>query len=120
MADARIKLKRVYDDREPDDGTRVLVERLWPRGVSRATAQIDHWYKDLAPSSELRRWYDHLPERWPDFAERYRDELNAIDPSTMEPLVDLCRSGPVTFIIAARERDRNSAVILRSFVMARL
>ena len=120
MTDVRIKLKRVYEDPEPDDGKRILVERLWPRGVSRAAARIDGWMKDMAPSGELRRWYDHRPERWPGFAERYRDELDAIDPTTMQPLIDMCQCGPVTFIFAARERERNSATVLRDYVVARL
>lgn len=84
----RIRLKRVYEAPAPDDGLRLLVERLWPRGLRRDAAHIDHWFKDLAPSSELRRWYGHVPERWPEFRTRYLAELDDAEPETIRELMD--------------------------------
>lgn len=115
----RIRLKRAYEATANDDGPRLLVERLWPRGLSRERARIDRWFKTLAPSPALRRWYAHVPERWPEFRRRYRDELEAAG-EEMAELIDLCRSGPVTFVFAARDRERNSALVLREHVLERL
>jgi len=114
---APIHLKRVYELPSPDDGARLLVERLWPRGLVREVARIDHWFKDLAPSTNLRRWYDHVPERWPEFSERYLAELENAPPEEMAGLVALCRAGDVTFVFAARDEARNSAVVLRAFIL---
>jgi len=116
----RIRLKRAYEAPADDDGARLLVERLWPRGLSRERARIDRWFKALAPSPALRRWYAHRPERWPEFRHRYGEELDAADHAEMAELIDRCRSGPVTFVFAARDRERNSALILRQHVLERL
>lgn len=116
----RIRLKRAYEAPAPDDGMRLLVERLWPRGLSRDAAAIDHWFKDLAPSTELRRWYDHVLERWPGFRTRYLAELDDAEPEAMSGLVGLCRDHPVTFVFAARDTTRNSAVVLRDHVLGRI
>ena len=94
---SHIRLKRVYDSQAPDDGSRLLVERLWPRGLARDAAAIDRWFKALAPSTELRRWYDHVPERWPEFRERYLAELEDADEEAIEELVALCRDAPHSF-----------------------
>jgi len=104
-------LKRAYLPYAPTDGTRVLVERLWPRGLTKAKAKIDLWLKDVAPSPALRSWYSHDPARWPEFRRRYRAELDT-NPETVDELRALCRKGPVTLIYAARDEVRNSARIL--------
>ena len=123
MTDPRlppIHLKRVYEAPSADDGLRILVERLWPRGLTRDAAHIDHWLKNLAPGTELRRWYDHVPARWPEFKKRYLAELENIPPEEIEELVALCRADLVTFVFAARDEARNSAVVLRGFILQRL
>ena len=109
------RLKRVYEPPSPDDGLRVLVERLWPRGLSKQAAAVDHWTKQLAPSPDLRRWFGHLPERWPEFQDRYREELEAM-PEAVASLAALCRQGPVTLVYAARDEERNSALLLKRFL----
>ena len=110
-----IRLKRAYDDAEDTDGRRVLVERLWPRGVTRARLRLDEWAKDVAPSAELRRWYGHVPERWTEFKRRYFAELRA-NPEAWKPLLTLTRRGRVTFIYAAHDTERNGAVALKAFL----
>lgn len=115
-----IGLKRAYDDVADDDGIRILVERLWPRGVKRETAAVEHWFKDLAPSPDLRRWYNHQPDRWPEFRLRYEAELGEAEQSLMDELTALCRDNAITFVFAARDTERNSAVVLRDYMLARL
>lgn len=110
-----IRLKRAYEPPGPEDGTRVLVERLWPRGITKDAAALDHWLKDIAPGPELRKWYGHDPEKWPEFRERYRAEL-AENPDGLAELARLCAAGPVTFVYAAKDEERNSAVVLKEFV----
>jgi uncharacterized protein YeaO (DUF488 family) len=110
-----IRLKRVYEPPSPDDGTRILVERLWPRGVNKQTAAIDHWAKEVAPSPDLRRWYNHDPNKWDEFIVRYRAELD----KNLEALDDLKRwlkEGPVTFVYAARDEEHNSALVLKEYL----
>lgn len=114
-----IKLKRIYEAPDPSDGGRYLVERLWPRGVSRERAALDAWFKELAPSPDLRRWYDHDLSRWDEFQRRYRDELNTAG-SDLDTLVRLVEEGSVTFLFAARDVEHNSAVVLRAFILERL
>lgn len=111
-----IRLKRVYEPVAADDGPRILVERLWPRGLTKAKAGIDHWAKDISPSPELRRWYGHRPERWPEFQDRYRAEL-AANSTAIDELRTLCAGQDVTFVFAAKDLDRNSAVLLRDFLL---
>jgi len=115
----KIYLKRVYQAPSPDDGVRLLVERLWPRGLSREQASIDRWFKTLAPSAELRRWYAHVPERWPEFNTRYLAELDCARLEEIDELANLCLNGPSTFVFAARDEARNSAVVLRDFILRR-
>ena len=106
-----VRLKRIYEAADPGDGERVLVERLWPRGVRKADARLDDWVKEVAPSDELRQWYGHDPARWPEFRQRYRAELA----ERAELLADLRRRaepGPLTLVFAARDRERNSAAVL--------
>lgn len=95
-----------------DDGARVLVERLWPRGVSREKAALDHWVKDIAPTPELRKWYGHVTEKWPEFQKRYRQEISENGEAVAELRV-ISANVRVTFIYAAKDEIRNSATVLR-------
>jgi uncharacterized protein YeaO (DUF488 family) len=113
-----IKLKRAYEAPSKDDGLRILVERLWPRGVSKQKARIELWPKDLAPSTELRKWYGHDPARWPQFRKRYRAELKGRgDVLTLLDYVTQDRA--VTFVYAASDEERNSAVALKEYLEQR-
>jgi uncharacterized protein YeaO (DUF488 family) len=110
-----IRLKRAYEPRTEEDGARILVERLWPRGVSKDEAAIDFWTKELAPSTELRKWYGHDVSRWEEFRRRYVAELD----EKVEAIRDLkqrLREGPVTFVYAARDDEHNSALILKEYL----
>jgi uncharacterized protein YeaO (DUF488 family) len=107
-----IKLKRVYEAPCPEDGLRVLVDRLWPRGLSRRAASADLWLKDAAPSVALRRWYGHDPRRWSAFRRKYRAEL-ARQPDILHLLDDLRRRTPLTLLFGAHDEARNNAVVLR-------
>ena len=114
-----ISLKRVYEDPAKSDGCRVLVERLWPRGLSKQAARIDLWPKDVAPSTELRRWFNHEADKWTEFKRRYFKELRA-QPESLEPVLERTRAGRVTFVFASREQRLNNAVALREYVMRRI
>jgi uncharacterized protein YeaO (DUF488 family) len=107
-----VGLKRAYDPAAPEDGMRILVDRLWPRGLSRDAAKLDHWLKEVGPSSELRRWFDHDPAKWAEFRKRYKAEL-ARNPALAE-LRDLVHHNRrVTLIFGARDVEHNNAVVLR-------
>jgi uncharacterized protein YeaO (DUF488 family) len=106
-----IRLKRVYDRTSVADGTRVLVDRLWPRGLSKLDVSADLWLRDAAPSSELRRWYGHDPRRWHQFTRRYRKEL-ARQPEVLELLDDLRRRTPITLISGSHDRARSHVEVL--------
>ena len=110
-----ILLKRVYDKPARDDGLRVLVDRLWPRGLTHHEVAADLWLKDVAPSPRLRRWFGHDPRRWKRFAHKYRAEL-AREPGVLATLDDLRRRGRVTLIFAARDARHNHAVVLRDAI----
>lgn len=111
-----VRLKRVYDPPALEDGVRVLVDRLWPRGLKRDAAGIDLWLKEAAPSAELRRWFGHDPGRWAEFRERYRAELAANSPA-VAALRDLIKQGrPLTLLFAAKDAAHNNAVVLRDVV----
>jgi uncharacterized protein YeaO (DUF488 family) len=110
-----IKLKRAYEPASKDDGLRVLVERLWPRGVSKQKANIDLWLKSLAPSTALRQWYGHDPARWPQFRKRYRAELKG-QGDVLALLRYVTEERTVTFVYAASDQERNSAVVLKGFL----
>jgi uncharacterized protein YeaO (DUF488 family) len=114
-----LRLKRIYEPVSSADGYRVLVERLWPRGVSKDAARLDYWLKEIAPSPELRRWYGHQPERWPEFQKRYRTEL-AGSGELVDQLIAQLQAGDVTLLFAAKDEARNSAALLKSFVEDRL
>jgi uncharacterized protein YeaO (DUF488 family) len=112
---AKIRLKRAYDAPSDDDGTRILVERLWPRGVSKKEAAIDLWLKEVAPSTPLRKWYGHDPDKWEEFRKRYRAELDQKG-DLLDDLKQKIRSGPVTFVYAARDEEHNSALALKEYL----
>ena len=114
-----LKLKRVYDPVSHADGTRVLVERLWPRGLSRAKLHVDAWLKDVGPSTELRKWFSHDPEKWSRFRTRYFRELDA-RPDAWRPLVSAARRGTVTFVYSAHDEQHNNAVALKDYVRAKM
>ncbi|PPD46547.1 MAG: hypothetical protein CTY15_00520 [Methylocystis sp.] len=112
-----IDIKRVYDPPAADDGTRVLVDRLWPRGLTKDRAAIDFWAKDLSPSHELRRWFAHKPEHWEEFLKRFREELGRPRArEEIEAVQKLARKGPVTLVFAAREEEMNNAAALRDYL----
>ena len=114
-----LRIKRIYESPASTDGCRVLVDRLWPRGLSKERAAIDHWMRDLAPSDALRTWYQHDAAKWEEFQQRYFREL--IDnPSMVQELVDLCAAGPVTLLYASRESELNNAAALRDYLRKRL
>jgi uncharacterized protein YeaO (DUF488 family) len=110
-----IKLKRVYEKPGNIDGERILVERLWPRGLSKRHAKIDLWLKDVAPSSELRKWFGHDPTRWVEFRKRYKSELRK-KPDLIQLLKTKAMKGRVTFIFAARDVEHNGALVLKEVV----
>lgn len=109
-----IHVHRVYDP-DPPPGRRFLVDRLWPRGVRREALNLEAWLKEVAPSDELRRWFGHDPGRWEAFQERYFQELEA-KPDAWAPLLEAAREGDVVLLYAARDREHNNAVALRSFL----
>jgi uncharacterized protein YeaO (DUF488 family) len=112
-----IKLKRVYDPPEKEDGFRVLVERLWPRGMTKEKAKLDEWLKEVAPSVELRKWYGHDINKWDEFQRRYREELNS-HPEAVDELRELMeKHRNVTFIYAAKDEQHNSALLLRDYLI---
>jgi uncharacterized protein YeaO (DUF488 family) len=106
-----VRTKRIYDDAEPGDGYRVLVDHAWPRGVSRERAALDDWMRELAPSDDLRRWFGHVPERFAEFRERYRGEL-AAHRDELDELRRRAAQGPLTIVYAARDREHNNGVVL--------
>ncbi len=110
-----IRLKRAYEAPAADDGRRVLVERLWPRGVTREKAALELWLKDVAPSAELRSWFGHDPDKWSEFRRRYADELDG-KPEEVTRLADLSREGTVTFVYGSRDEEHNAAVVLKEYV----
>lgn len=110
-----IKLKRAYEKPARDDGERILVERLWPRGLTKQRARIDLWLKEVAPSAELRKWFGHDPKKWDEFRQRYREELKHKG-DLIELLKEKTKKGVVTFIYAARDQDHNGAIVLKEFV----
>jgi uncharacterized protein YeaO (DUF488 family) len=114
-----IRTKRVYEAPDGSDGTRILVDRFWPRGLKRAEMRVDEWPKDVAPSDALRRWFGHDPGRWPEFVRRYSAELDA-KPESWRPILERARDGMVTLLFAARDVDHNNAVALGRYLDARL
>jgi len=110
-----IRIKRVYDPPDPSDGLRVLVDRLWPRGLKKEEARVDEWRKELAPSDELRRWFGHDPRRWEEFQRRYRAELLEKE-EALYGLLELAKRGKVTLVYGARDPEHNNAVVLKALL----
>jgi uncharacterized protein YeaO (DUF488 family) len=114
-----IRLKRAYDPSAATDGARFLVERLWPRGVRKAELPLTGWLKDVAPSTELRRWFGHDPRKWPEFRRRYFAELRKNAPA-LEPLLAAARTRPTTLVYSARDTEHNAAIALRDHLLRKL
>jgi uncharacterized protein YeaO (DUF488 family) len=112
-----VRIKRVYDDPADDDGVRILVDRLWPRGLTKARAAVTCWMKDAAPSPKLRTWFSHDPERFDEFSRRYLEELKTNEPA--RELRRLSRKEPITLLYGARDPEINHAVVLASFLRTR-
>ncbi|MDE3135989.1 MAG: DUF488 domain-containing protein [Acidobacteriota bacterium] len=110
-----IRIKRVYETASPSDGSRFLVERLWPRGMKKEALRMDGWLRDVAPSPELRKWYGHDPAKWSEFQRRYRRELDSHSEACRQ-LVDIARRGPLTLLYSASDTERNSALVLKDFL----
>jgi uncharacterized protein YeaO (DUF488 family) len=108
----KIKIKRVYEKPDKDDGIRILVDRLWPRGLTKEKAGVDLWLKDIAPSTELRKWFGHDPEKWEEFRKRYHHELKW-DEEQVSLLKDQMKKGMVTLVYGAKDEKHNQAVILK-------
>ncbi|WP_292421732.1 DUF488 domain-containing protein [Mesorhizobium sp.] len=116
MFNERVKLKRAYETPVADDGTRVLVDRLWPRGVKKTEAAIDYWMKELAPSTELRKWFGHDPARWDEFRRRYAAEIHQ-HRDELGQLRSLMQEGAVTLVFSAHDEAHNDAVVLREILL---
>lgn len=110
-----IKIKRVYEKPEPADGFRILVDRLWPRGLTKEKAAADLWLKDIAPSTELRKWFHHDPEKWKEFQKKYRQELKE-NPQAVSILKEHLKKGPLTLLYGAKDREHNEAEVLKEFI----
>ena len=116
IAADNVRLKRAYQPPAAEDGTRILVDRLWPRGVSKEHAALDQWMKDIAPSTELRKWFGHDPARWDEFCRRYADELHQ-NAELLSQLRSLARQGPVTLVYSAHDEVHNDAIVLRDLLL---
>jgi uncharacterized protein YeaO (DUF488 family) len=114
-----IQIKRVYEPHATADGARFLVERLWPRGIAKAVLEMDGWLKDMAPSTELRRWFDHDPEKWAEFKRRYVKELD-VHSDAWKPILARALRGRVTLLYSAHDVEHNNAVVLRDFLNRKL
>jgi uncharacterized protein YeaO (DUF488 family) len=114
----RIRIKRVYDAASNSDGNRILIDRLWPRGMSKEHARLDGWEKGVAPSDDLRKWFQHKAERWAGFQERYRAELKEKE-SELDTLAAIARAGVLTLLYGASDDEHNNAVVLREVLLER-
>jgi uncharacterized protein YeaO (DUF488 family) len=114
-----IQAKRVYEPYNSDDGTRVLVERLWPRGFTRERLHADSWLREIAPTAELRTWYAHDVAKWPEFVTRYTAQLDT-QPDLVESLLQIVRRGPLTLLYAAKDTEHNSALVLLDYLKGQL
>ena len=113
---ANVKLKRSYEEASAQDGTRILVDRLWPRGISKKKAALSLWMKDIAPTTELRKWFGHDPDRWNEFRERYAIEINR-NPVLLKQLRTLASEGPITLVYSAHDEKHNDAIVLRDIIL---
>lgn len=114
-----ITVKHAYDPAEASDNQRILVDRLWPRGISKETLHLTEWINEIAPSTELRKWFNHEPPKWEEFSRRYREELEQ-HPKEVEQLLSLARLGDVTLLYGAKEARYNNAVVLKSYLEEKL
>ena len=114
-----LKTKRVYETAQARDGTRFLVERLWPRGIKKEKLKMNAWLKEVAPSPELRKWFAHDPDKWQEFRKRYRAELKA-NAEAWKPLLEAAQQGDVTLLYSARDTEHNSAILLKAFLEGQL
>ena len=114
---SHIRIKRAYEPPTQDDGTRILIDRLWPRGVKKENLALDQWAKELSPSTELRQWFGHDPARWQEFRRRYAAELRQRT-DLLDPLRALARKGPITLVYSAHDEAHNNAVAMREFLLA--
>jgi uncharacterized protein YeaO (DUF488 family) len=119
MKKSTIQLKRAYDPADSADGARFLVERLWPRGVRKADLHVKAWLKEVAPSTALRRWFDHDPKKWDEFRRRYFREL-AGRRDALEPIIEAAHHGPVTLVYSSHDTEHNNAVALKDYLEARI
>ena len=120
MSRGTVRVRRIYDDPSPADGTRVLGDRIWPRGVSKARARLDEWCKEVAPSTELRKWYHHDPAQFEEFTRRYRQELtDAAHAAALRHLRELAKRGTLTLLTATTELDRSQAAVLSDLLKSR-
>lgn len=110
-----IQIKRAYDPPAKTDGTRILVERLWPRGLKKEALKLDAWLKAVAPSTELRKWFNHDPARWPEFQRRYRAELDQ-HPEAWQPILDAAKKGEVTLLFSSHDAEHNKVVALKAYL----
>jgi len=110
-----IQIKRIYDPKEPGDGQRLLVDRLWPRGLKKEAAGLDGWIRDVAPSNSLRKWFGHDPALWDVFYQRYVAELDA-RPQVWQSILDSARRGNITLLYSARDTEHNNAVVLKAYL----
>lgn len=110
-----IKIKRIYEGSEKGDGKRILVDRLWPRGVSKEKADLDLWMKDIAPTTELRKWFGHDPKKWPEFKKRYKQELRK-NKASVEEIKKISKGKTVTLLYGAKDEEHNEAVVLKDFL----
>lgn len=110
-----IKIKRVYESPDKDDGTRILVDRLWPRGLTKERADVDLWLKDIAPSTELRKWFGHDPGKWKEFIKRYQNELKG-NPEPVLKLKEQLKKGEVTLLYGAKDEEHNEAIVLKDWI----
>jgi uncharacterized protein YeaO (DUF488 family) len=113
---SNVRLKRAYEAPAASDGTRILIDRLWPRGISKQRADIDHWMKNIAPSTQLRKWFAHDPARWNEFRRRYAKEVRQ-NGDLIDQLRSLAQQGPITLVYAARDEKHNDAVELRELIL---
>ncbi len=118
IAAANVKLKRAYEAPAAEDGIRILIDRLWPRGISKKKAALDQWMQDIAPSAELRKWFGHDPARWDEFRRRYAEEVHQ-NAELLDRLRSLARQGPVTLVYSAHDEVHNDAVVLRNLLLER-
>ncbi len=109
-----IRIKRVYEAPNKQDGKRILIDRLWPRGLTKEKAKVDAWLKDIAPSTELRKWFNHDSQKWPEFQKRYCKELD--DNTSVDELRNQLSKGPATLIYGAKDTEHNDAVVLKNYL----